>query len=82
MLVDAIRIVYWRLNMINFKTYTNVQLFFALADCHATLEIGKYSADHPYGRKLWAEIDAIRDEQLARLKATSKKSIWRNQAIA
>jgi len=52
--------------MTNFKTYTNEMLAYALADCHATLEAGQYAADHPYGRKLWAEIDAIRDQQMAR----------------
>jgi len=52
--------------MINFKTYDNAMLAYALADCHATLEAGQYDADHPYGRKLWAQIDAIRDVQMSR----------------
>lgn len=52
--------------MINFKTYDNAMLAYALADCHATLEAGQYAADHPYGRKLWAQIDAIRDVQMSR----------------
>jgi len=52
--------------MSKFKTYTNAMLAYALADCHATLEAGQYAADHPYGRKLWLEIDAIRDEQMSR----------------
>lgn len=52
--------------MSKFKKYTNAMLAFALADCHATLEAGQYGPDHPYGRKLWAEIDAVRDEQMAR----------------
>jgi len=52
--------------MSKFKTYTNAMLAFTLADCHATLEAGQYSADHPYGRKLWREIDAVRDEQMTR----------------
>jgi hypothetical protein len=56
--------------MINFKAYDNAMLAYALADCHATLEAGKYDADHPYGRKLWAQIDAIRDVQMARRRRT------------
>lgn len=55
--------------MINFKTYTNAMLAHALADCYAALEAGQYAADHPYGRKLWAEIDAIRDVQMSRRRA-------------
>jgi len=55
--------------MIKFKTYTNEMLAYALADCHAALEAGQYSADHPYGRKLWLEIDAIRDVQMSRRRA-------------
>lgn len=49
--------------MNKFKTYTNAMLAYALDDCYAALEAGQYTVDHPYGRKLWAEIDAIRDEQ-------------------
>ena len=54
--------------MIKYRTYTNRMLAFALADCHATLAVGQYPIDHPYAIKLWAEIDAIRDEQMARLR--------------
>jgi hypothetical protein len=61
------------IEMINFKTYSIPMLMFALADCHESLEIGNYSTEHPYGRKLWAEIDAIRDELLTRRDTTSKK---------
>ena len=55
--------------MNKFTTYTNAMLAYAMADCYATLEAGQYSADHPYGRKLWAEIDAIRDQQMRRRRA-------------
>jgi hypothetical protein len=56
--------------MIKFKTYTDAMLAYALADCYATLEAGQYAADHPYGRKLWLEIDAIRDVQMSRRSIT------------
>jgi hypothetical protein len=49
-----------------FKDYSDLALIRALKDCHETLEIGKYTPDHEYGRKLWAEIDAIRDIQMSR----------------
>ena len=52
--------------MTKFKTYPNAMLAYALADCYAALEAGQYAADHPYGRKLWLEIDAIRNEQMDR----------------
>ena len=55
--------------MSKFKTYTNAMLAYALADCYDTLAAGEYGADHPYGRKLWAEIDAIRDVQMSRRRA-------------
>ena len=46
--------------MDKFKTYTRDQVEYALCDCHEALRAGEYSTDHPYGRKLWAEIDALR----------------------
>jgi hypothetical protein len=46
--------------MDKFKTYTRAQVEHALLDCHETLRAGEYSVDHPYGRKVWAEIDALR----------------------
>ena len=52
--------------MTKFNTYTDHMLYLAINDCHATLREGQYSPDHPYGRKLWAEIDAIRAVQMAR----------------
>ena len=52
--------------MTKFNTYTDHMLYLAINDCHATLREGQYSPDHPYGRKLWAEIDAIRAGQMAR----------------
>jgi hypothetical protein len=52
--------------MTKFKTYTNAMLAYALADCYDTLEAGQYGTDHAYGRKLWGEIDAIRDVQMSR----------------
>ena len=51
--------------MDKFKTYTRDQVEYALLDCHAALRAGGYSTDHAYGRKLWAEIDALRDRGLA-----------------
>ena len=57
--------------MDKFKSYTRAQVEFALADCHETLRVGGYAVDHPYGKKLWAEIDALRDRSavlLLRLK--------------
>ena len=50
--------------MDKFKTYTRDQVEYALLDCHAALRAGGYSTDHAYGRKLWAEIDALRDRGL------------------
>ena len=66
--------------MDKFKSYTQQQVAFAIADCHATLSLWRrhgvifnhsktavdrfvdgYAADHPYVKKLWAEIDALRD---------------------
>jgi hypothetical protein len=52
--------------MNKYRTYTDEMLTFALADCHATLANVAWDVNHPYGRKLWAEVDAIRDEQMAR----------------
>ena len=51
--------------MNKFKSYTRSQVEHALCDCHETLRAGGYAIDHPYGRKLWAEIDALRDRGLA-----------------
>jgi hypothetical protein len=51
---------------VKYRTYTDAMLAYALADCYATLEAGQYPLDHPYGRKLWADIDAIRDVQMSR----------------
>lgn len=45
---------------------TEAALVAALRDCHDTLQVGGYAADHPYGQRLWAEIDAIRDIRLKR----------------
>jgi len=57
--------------MNKYRTYTLQMLAYALADCYETLRVGayplgRYPDDHPYARKLWADIDAIRDEQMAR----------------
>jgi hypothetical protein len=60
-----------------FSTYTLAQCQHALADCHATLEAGEYQPDHPYGRKVWAEIDALR-ERIATLKAKPAASTFQN----
>lgn len=46
----------------------------ALIDCHDTLEIRRdLSTDDPYYVKLWAEIDALRERQLAITKAKEAK---------
>ena len=60
--------------MDKFKSYTRAQVEFALLDCHETLKVGGYSPDHPYGRKLWGEIDALRDRLavLSRNKPTAR----------
>lgn len=47
--------------MDKFKSYGREQVELALFDCHETLRVGGYAVDHPYGKKLWAEIDALRD---------------------
>lgn len=52
--------------MSKFNTYTDLMLCWAINDCHATLQAGQYTPDHPYGSKVWAEIDAIRAVQMAR----------------
>ena len=44
--------------------YGTDELSRALADCYETLKVGGYEPDHPYGVKLWAEIDAIRERQM------------------
>lgn len=49
----------------NFRHYTLGQVEYALKDCHDTLKAGDYGVDHPYGKKLWAEIDALRDRYVA-----------------
>lgn len=49
--------------------YHYAQCQYALADCHETLKVGEHEYSSPYGQKLWAEIDAIRD----RLMALSRK---------
>ena len=51
--------------MDKFKTYTRAQVEYALLDCHQALIAGEYSPDSRYGRKLWAEIDALRDRRMA-----------------
>ena len=60
--------------MDKFKSYTRAQVEFALIDCHNTLIAGEYSPDSKYGRKLWAEIDALRDRSavLSRNKPTAR----------
>jgi len=52
--------------MNKYRTYTDQMLANGLADCYETLRVGSYAPDHPYGRKVWTDIDAIRDEQMAR----------------
>ena len=52
-----------------FKQYTTEQVNYSLADCHETLRVGAYEYDHPYARKLWTEIDAVRARAAVLLKA-------------
>jgi hypothetical protein len=61
-----------------FKTYTRNQVEYALADCHEVLRAGAYAMDHPYARKVWAEIDALRDRSLVLSKKarTLRDPIW------
>ena len=44
--------------------YGSTELQRELNDCYETLKVGGYEAHHPYGIKLWAEIDAIRERQM------------------
>ena len=46
------------------KDASPAALAYALQDCHETLNLGQYHPDSTYGRKLWAEIDVIRDLQM------------------
>ena len=63
--------------MEKFKSYTRAQVEFALADCHEALRVGGYSVDHPYGKKLWAEIDALRDRSAVLLrKKPARDPVW------
>jgi len=48
-----------------FKSYTLAEVEYALRDCHQALIAGEYSPDSKYGKKLWAEIDALRDRRMA-----------------
>ena len=60
-----------------FKNYTRAQVEFALLDCHETLRAGGYAVDHPYGKKLWAEIDALRDRSLVLSKIKPRRDpVW------
>ncbi len=63
--------------MIDFKTYTDEMLAYAKLDCYETLEVVESGQDITYKRKLWAEIDAIRDIQMSRraVKATVRRKI-------
>ena len=68
--------------MTKFRGYTDEALAYAKLDCYETLEAGQYGTDHTYGRKLWAEIDAIRDEQMVRRKrnTTSQPVLWHTRS--
>ena len=63
--------------MIDFKTYTDEMLAYAKLDCYETLEVVESGQDITYKRKLWAEIDAIRDVEMSRraVKATVGRKI-------
>ena len=61
--------------MDKFKSYTRDQVEYALLDCHEALRAGGYSVEHPYGRKLWAEIDALRDRSRALTKNKPHHSV-------
>ena len=43
----------------------------ALADCHTTLRLWGDKIDPEYARKLWAEIDALRDRKMALARRTA-----------
>lgn len=45
---------------LKFRHYNLHQVKFALKDCHAALVACGVTPQDPYGRKLWAEIDALR----------------------
>jgi hypothetical protein len=71
--------------MSKFNTYTDHMLYWAINDCHATLREGQYDFDHPYSKKIWAEIDAIRAVQMARAdksRAAGQRIIKRELAAA
>ena len=52
--------------LLKHKDASPVALAYALQDCYETLNLGQYHPDSTYGRKLWAEIDVIRELQLKR----------------
>jgi hypothetical protein len=54
------------------SSYTVPMLQYAIADCHDTLKVGQYTYEHPYARKLWAEIDVCRDRLMALKKGSEK----------
>lgn len=47
------------------KQYSAAQCDFALKDCHETLAALGDEADEDYLVKVWAEIDALRERQMA-----------------
>jgi len=51
-----------------FKHYTLTQCCHAIADISDTLALYDRDMKHPYVAKLYAELDAVRDRQMALLK--------------
>ena len=49
--------------LLKHKNASPVALAYALQDCYETLNLGQYHPDSTYGRKLWTEIDVIRELQ-------------------
>lgn len=46
------------------KNATLEQCKYAIADCHVTLKVMGLEHNHIYSQKLWAEIDAYRDQMM------------------
>ena len=52
------------------REYTLNQCHFAMRDIHTTIALHDGDLNHPYIQKLWAELDAVRDRQMALDKET------------
>jgi len=54
-----------------FAAYDENACDYAIMDCHATLKLWGDKVDPEYARKLWAEIDALRDRKMALARKTA-----------